>query len=342
MFNPSNLAKPKFTKDYTMPNKFLNKKGIEIKKQKYKLSNWSEYNKALKKRGDIKVWLSQEAVDSWYEPDRNYDGTGSPRKYSDFAIITCHEIRKVFKLPLRQTEGFINSLFEMNGLSITCPSYSRLSERLKGLGLKTPRYKKTDRPDDDLAAIAIDSTGLKRFGKGEWHQKKHKISGKRSWRKLHVAVDDKHYIQGCELTDRFIQDDQVVDNLADQITISVDHVTADGAYDENPVYQKLSDKFPAADIIIPPRKGSVFHSDNHKQRNRNIAEVIIFGRMAWQRNRNYGQRNYSELAIQRYKRILGNQMQSREFSNQKQEAIIGCGVLNKMTSLGMPVSFKIS
>jgi len=63
--------------------------------------------------------------------------------------------------------------------------------------------------------------------------------------------------------------------------------------------------------------------------------------MAWQREQNYGRRNYSELAIQRYKRILGNQMQSREFQNQKQEAMIGCGVLNKMTSLGMPASYRI-
>lgn len=245
-------------------------------------------------------------------------------------------------MPLRQTEGFINSLFEMNGLPITCPSYSRLSERFKELGLKTSRYKKTDRPDNDLAAIAIDSTGLKRFGKDEWCQGKYKISGNRSWRKLHIAVDDKHYIQSCELTNRFTHDDQVVDDLINQIIIPVNHATADGAYDKNPVYGILSNYFPEAEIVIPPSKEAVFHLKNHKQRNRNIAEVTIFGRMAWQRNRNYGQRNYSELAIQCYKRILGNQLQSREFDRQKQETVIGCGVLNKMTSLGMPVSFKIN
>jgi len=77
--------------------------------------------------------------------------------------------------------------------------------------------------------------------------------------------------------------------------------------------------------------------------NRNIIEIALGygGRMGWQRLRSYGRRNYSELAIQRYKRILGNQLQSREFSNQKQEAMIGCGVLNKMTSLGMPVSYRM-
>lgn len=323
-----------------MPNKFLNRKGIAIKKQKYKVTNWPEYNEALKRRGDVEIWLSQEVIDNWYNEDCKQDGTGKQNEYSDLAIMVCHEIRKVFRLPLRQTEGFINSLFRIKNISITCPSYSSLSKRLNKLNIKCPRYRKTDRPDDDLAAIAIDSTGLKRFGKGEWHQAKHKISGKRSWRKLHVAVNDKHFIQSCKLTDRFTHDDQVIDNLTNQIIIPVDHVTADGAYDENPIYQKLSDKFPFADIIIPPRKESVFHLGNHKQRNRNIAEVTIFGRMAWQRNRNYGQRNHSELAIQRYKRILGNQLQSREFDRQKQEAMIGCGVLNKMTGLGMPVSFK--
>ena len=87
----------------------------------------------------------------------------------------------------------------------------------------------------------------------------------------------------------------------------------------------------------------VYHDNNHKQRNQNIFEIEfgVGGRMGWQRRRHYGQRNYSELAIQRHKRILGNQMQSRKMERQKQEAMIGCGVLNKMTSIGMPKSYKI-
>ena len=62
--------------------------------------------------------------------------------------------------------------------------------------------------------------------------------------------------------------------------------------------------------------------------------------MQWQKKRNYGQRNYSELAMQRYQRILGSAMHARELERQKQEAMIGCGVLNKMTSLGMPQSYR--
>jgi hypothetical protein len=45
-----------------MPNKYAKKKGWNVPKQKYKLSNWSDYNAALRSRGDITVWLSEDAI----------------------------------------------------------------------------------------------------------------------------------------------------------------------------------------------------------------------------------------------------------------------------------------
>ena len=107
------------------------------------------------------------------------------------------------------------------------------------------------------------------------NQEKHQVLAKRSWRKLHIAVDEKHYIQGCELTDRFTHDDQMVGLLIKQINIPVGHYMADGAYDENPVYETLSEKFPNADIVIPPRKDAVYYANNHKQRNQNIFEIEL-------------------------------------------------------------------
>nr|WP_035905692.1 hypothetical protein [Legionella sainthelensi] len=58
--------------------------------------------------------------------------------------------------------------------------------------------------------------------------------------------------------------------------------------------------------------------------------------------RQYGKRDLSELAMRSYQKILGNTMHARDFVRQKQEAMIGCGVLNKMTSLGMPASYRSS
>ena len=323
-----------------MPNKYAEKKGWKVPKQKYKVANWYECNNALRQRGGIDVWLSNDVVDFWYESDRVNDGTGSPKIYSDLAIIICHEIRSVFRLPLRQTQGFIDSLFAAKDIPLSCPDYSRLSRRLAELKLSSPRYKKSDELNENIAAIAIDSTGLKRFGRDEWHQERHKVSAKRSWRKLHIAVDNKHIIHGAELTDRFTSDDQVVKKLIDQIDKNVNQITADGAYDKNPVYEKITEKFPNAAIIIPPDSDAVYNKNSHPQRNQNLQDIKTFGRMHWQKVQAYGNRNISELAIQRYKKLLGNKLHTRKLERQKNEAMLGCGVLNKMTQLGMPASFR--
>ena len=243
-------------------------------------------------------------------------------------------------MPLRQCQGFIDSLFLAKNIKLLCPDYTCLSKRLAQLQLISPRYKNTDKTDETIVAIAIDSTGLKRFGRDEWHQEKHNVAAKRSWRKLHVAVDDTHVIHAVALTDRFISDDQMIDELANQVEVKVNHVTADGAYDKTPVYEDLTKKFPQADIVIPPDSDAVYNMNNHSQRNRNLQEIKTFGRMAWQKVRAYGKRNNSELSIQRYKKIIGRQLHAREFSRQKNEAILGCGVLNRMTGLGMPKSYR--
>ena len=94
------------------------------------------------------------------------------------------------------------------------------------------------------------------------------------------------------------------------------------------------------DVVIPPRSNAVLHKKAAAMRNRNIQEIKEYGRMAWQKIRQYGRRNLSELGVQRYQRILGYMMHARSIERQKQEAMIGCGVINKMTSLGMPVSYR--
>ena len=323
-----------------MPNKYPERKGWTAPKQKHKVTDWSEYNKALRRRGDITVWLSDDAISQWYQSDRVYAGTGAPKLYTDFSIITCHEIRLVYKLPLRQCQGFIEALFQLMDIPLSCPDYNVLSRRLATLNIKVPRYKKTDKPDDDIHAIAIDSTGLKRFGRGEWHMEKYELSSRASWRKLHLAINQDHYIEACILTDRFSHDDQQVNGLLTQIDNSIDHFSADGAYDETPVYNAVTEHSPNASVVIPPRSTAVESDKSAPQRNQNIAEIKAMGRMQWQREKEYGRRNYSELGVQRYQKTFGDTMHAREFSRQEQEAMIASGVLNKMTSLGMPTSYR--
>ncbi len=89
-----------------MPFKYNQSRQHHFKKYATPTQDWKNYTESLKKRGDMTIWLSHDVIDNWYETNRIYDGTGTPFLYSDMAIFTVHEIRQVFKLPLRQCEGF--------------------------------------------------------------------------------------------------------------------------------------------------------------------------------------------------------------------------------------------
>ena len=106
------------------------------------------------------------------------------------------------------------------------------------------------------------------------------------------------------------------------------------------MYDAVTAHSPHADVVIPPRSNAVENDTASSLRNRNIREIEEQGRMGWQKNREYGRRNFGELGFYRYQNILGNSLHAREFQRQEQEVKIGCGVLNKMTSLGMPASYR--
>ncbi len=82
-------------------------------KTKYRVRNWASYEAALKKRGDVTLWFDEAAIDAWNVPTSGRPG--GQRHYSDLAIVTALTLRAVFRLPLRQTEGFVGSLIRMRG-----------------------------------------------------------------------------------------------------------------------------------------------------------------------------------------------------------------------------------
>lgn len=222
------------------------------------------------------------------------------------AIFTVHEIRQVFKLPLRQCEGFVNSLFKLMKIDLKCPGYSVLSKRLNKLNLNRPFYRNSYYDIKNIKSIAIDSSGLNASVMKSGILKSIKFKKKKAYKKLHLAVDNNHIIQSSTLTDSHTQDQTVVKTLINPIEEKIKHVTADGAYDNNPTYKTIVKKFPCADVVIPPQKEAVENKENEFYRNWNILEIKFYGHMEWQKRRDYGKRNYSEIAIQRYKRILGN------------------------------------
>lgn len=116
---------------------------------------------------------------------------------------------------------------------------------------------------------------------------------------------------------------------------------ADGAYDGEPIYQAVTGHTPDAAVVIPPRSTAV-PSDTTEtastQRDRHIQMIKERGRLGWQRAVDYGRRSLGEVAMLRYKTLIGRSLHARTLPRQKTEAKVACKVINIMTGLGMPVS----
>lgn len=307
------------------------------KKARYKIKNWAAYNKALKQRGNITVWVSADVVSGWYY--RGPQRQGGQFIYSDVAIETGLKFKGIYHLPLRQTQGFADSLFRALGVPITSPDYTRLSRR----GATVTPSLQASLPSRPMALV-FDSTGLKVYGEGEWKTRMHGISKRRTWRKFHLAVNaNDHQIQATEVTANSSDDASQVKPLLQPLDGKpIESGRGDGAYDKQSVYRELLSR--GIVPIIPPREDALIHPDipEYSVRNKAIADINRRSRKYWKRNTGYHKRSLAETAFFRYKTIIGDRLKARKLDNQKTEVTIGCAILNRMAQIGMPVSYKVA
>src|SRR4051812_34821831 len=264
----------------------------------------------------------------------------------DVAIETGHLLRLAFGRPWRQTEGLLRSLTALLGLELGIPDHTTFPRRSPGLELAKSLAQA--RAGGGPVHVVIDATGLKVFGAGEWLAEKHGERGQRTWRKLHLAVDpNSGEILASELTTIEEGDAALVGPLLDQITSPIASVTADGAYDGEPVYRAVAARQPdpPAAVVIPPRASAVpspTADTAPSQRDQHIRMIRDKGRLGWQKAVGYGRRSLGETAVFRYKTIIGRGLRARTLPSQKTEARVACSALNRMTRLGMPVSQRIA
>ena len=304
-------------------------------KTKYRVNNWPEYDRALAQRGDITLWISEDAITAWIPAPTGR--RGAQRKFSDHAIETTLILRLIFKLPLRQAEGFLRSLLSLMGVGLEAPDHTTLSRRSQSLDVDLHRVA-----GHKPIHLIVDSTGLSIVGEGEWAAAKYGGRGRRGWKKLHLGVDRSGVIVAEILTDGNVNDAKMALELIDEVPDDIASFTADAAYDTIAIYDANAVR--GSEVIVPPSK-SATRSRKRRFRtsacDRTIMRIKEVGRRRWKKESGYHQQARVENTFFRYKMIVGPGLRARHPKSQHVEALMACNILNRMAGLGMPKSLAM-
>jgi hypothetical protein len=308
-------------------------------KTAYRVRNWAEYEKALRDRGDITLWISQDAIDAWTPPQTGK--RGAQPVYSNIAIETALSLGLLFHLALRQTEGFLGSVLRLMWVDLPSPDHTTLSRRNATVVVR----RKIDRAPQGSICVIVDSTGLKVCGQGEWHREKHGEKKRKAWKKLHIGVDDQGQIVASTVTESNEQGPSQVPELLDQLDGELDRFVADGIYHQAPVYAAAEDHSPGVQVIIPPRKDAVLSPTARSaptQRDQHLLEIEKAGRFAWKRTSGYYAQSQAENFFSRFKPTFGDRLRLKRDASQEREASLACQLLNRLLEFGRPHPYPVS
>jgi Transposase DDE domain len=298
------------------------------KKATYRIRNWSEYNASLKQRGSLTIWISSEAVANWTTDELTGEPGASPT-YTDLAIETMATVQAIYGLAGRQTQGFLQSVFELMKLNLRAPEHSTLSRRRKQLSITLPV-----KDWSKARHLVVDSTGIKVYGEGEWKVRQHGVGKRRTWRKLHFCTDEATLeIVSVVASTNDLSDAEVLPDLLQEVPGEIEQVSADGGYDQRKCYDTLNRH--GAKAAIPPRRGAkIWRRANTKAerhvRDENLRRMRKVGRKQWKRESGYHRRSLAETQVFRFKTIFGDRLQSRKIENQFKELLLKSAILNQM------------
>jgi hypothetical protein len=306
---------------------------------RYRIRNWRAYNRALINRGRLTVWFDEQAVAAWRN-SKPAVGPGAPRVYTDLAIDCALVFKTVYHLSLRAAQGFLSSVMELMKLTLPVPDYSTVSRRQGTLQVRLA-VESGGRPRH----VVIDATGLKVYGAGEWRVWKHRVCRRRTWRKLHLGIDETtKEIVAMELTESRVHDSQPLPALLDQIHDPIGQVSGDGAYDTRTCYEAVLQR-QATPTFVPRRTARQGTANDptgwRAARNRVLRQIKARGRSAWQVLSGYTRQSFAENTMFRFKQLFGGRLWARGLKTQRTEARVKCAVLNHMTQLGMPESVRV-
>ena len=304
----------------------------------YRVKNWRAYDQSLRDRGDMTVWISQDAIDAWTSPQT--DKRGAQPLYAEVAIATALTLRLLFHLPLRHTEGFLHAILTLMDVTLPCPDHTTLSRRNATVVIQ----QHVERAAPGPGALIVDSTGLQVCGQGEWHTQKHGEKKCKRWKKWPLGVDAQGQIIASTVTESHEQDPSQVPALLSQVAHRIDRFIGDGICNHAPVYTAVENHSPDARAIIPPRTEAVLSptaTTSPTQRDQHLLAIENAGRFGWKRTAGYYAQSQAENAFSRFKRTFGGRLRAKRDASQEQEASLACQLLNRMRALGRPQSYAV-
>jgi IS5 family transposase len=224
------------------------KRTTKAPKPHYRVRNWAQYDRALVQRASLTLWIADDLPNHWCPPAT--PKRGAPQRYSDYAIEVMLTLREVYQLTNRAAEGLMRSLFQLAQVDLPVPDHTTLSRRGRKMSVRLPK-----RSRGEPLHLAIDSSGLKVYGEGEWQVRQHGASKRRTWRKVHLAVDcASGLVMAVAVTEARVHDSTVVEPLLAAVECPLASVAADGAYDRRRVYEALMQHSAGVRIAVLPRR----------------------------------------------------------------------------------------
>ena len=304
---------------------------------RYRTTNWSEYNAALKRRGSLEVWFDPQM--HWLS--KPCGRPGRPMRFSDSAIELCLTLKSLFNLPLRQVTGLVASLIKMAGLYWPVPDYTTLCRRQKTL-----RVELGGRPSSGGLHLLVDSTGIKMTGEGEWKTRKHgglippSVGARFIWgltRERWISGRSRSQPMPSAMHRRCL-------GLLAQIPKNerILRVGGDGAYDTRACHAAIAER--GADAVIPVRRnGRPWTKDGPgvDARNEALRATKRLGRAIWKKWSGYHRRSLAETKMHCFK-LLGNRVAARTLDRQITELKVRAAILNRFSKMGTPITVRIA
>jgi DDE family transposase len=308
-------------------------------KTRDRLRNWREYTRALGQRGSLTLWITADVLQTWH-PTAPENKRGHPRLYPDTAIATMATLQELYHLGGRQTEGWLQSIGELRHLEGAIPDYTTLSRRRATLEIVRPRLRSTA-----ALHVVVDRTGGKVCGEGEGKVRQHGYTYRRTWRKVHLGINEASgEVVAAVVTTNTSPDSQVLPDLLAQGDEEIRQVSGGGGDDRRTCYETIRARHARA-TIPPQRNAKIWQHGNPKAerlaRDQNLRRIRQLGRTAWKQESGYHRRSLAATALFRLKTIFSARVTARGFAGQAAQVLVRCVALHRLTQLGKPDSYRV-